>query len=119
MKTLTRYSLIIMVALLLPAISHANDDLEVTLEAVPANGSPDVAISNIELPAEARHEAREYAQVGLDTANEARRLREQREQMDRDFGRNFGEGVSDEARERAHERTGERAGDMQVPGGRR
>lgn len=98
MKTLKLPLLTLMTALLLPLAAHAQEDLEVTLEAVPANSSADAAINDIELPEDADPEARENASHGIDTANKARRLREE-------MRHEFGNEVSDAARERAQERT--------------
>jgi hypothetical protein len=97
MKKLNYYSLAVLAMLLLPLSSHAQDELEVTLEAVPANASADSAIHDIKLPEGADPQAHESAAFGLDTANKARRLREEMQHE-------FGEGVSDAARERSRER---------------
>lgn len=107
MKTLKLSLLTLMAALMLPLAAHAQEDLEVTLEAVPANSSADAAINDIELPQDAAPEAHENAKFGIDTANKARRLREE---MNEDFGQD----VSGAARDRAEERTQ----NIQVPGGR-
>ncbi|MFP3874239.1 MAG: hypothetical protein ACLFV1_07270 [Thiohalophilus sp.] len=109
MKTLKPYLLTLMAALLLPlgAQAQERDDLEVTLEAVPADSSADAAINDIRLPEDAAPEAHDNAAFGIDTANKARRLREE---MNEDFG----EGVSERARERAEERNQ----NIQAPDGR-
>ncbi|MDZ7661430.1 hypothetical protein [Thiohalophilus sp.] len=109
MKTLKPYFLTLMAALLLPLGVQAQeqDDLEVTLEAVPADSSADAAVTDIRLPEDAAPEAHENAEFGIDTANKARRLREE---MNEDFGQD----VSDTARDRAEERNQ----NIQVPGDR-
>ncbi len=108
MKTLKLSLLTLMAALLLPLGAQAQeDDLEVTLEAVPANSSADAAINDIQLPEDAAPEAHENAKFGIDTANKARRLREE-------MSHEFGSEVSDAARERARERTQ----NIQAPGQR-
>lgn len=108
MKTRNLSFLTLIAALLLPLGVHAQDDLEVTLEAVPADSSADAAINDIALPEEAAPEAHKNAQFGIDTANKARRLREE---MNEDFG----QGVSETARERAEERRQ----NIEAPGGDR
>ena len=108
MKTLKLSLLTLMAALLLPLGAQAQeaDDLEVTLEAVPADSSADAAINNIELPEDADPQAHKNAEFGIDTANKARRLREE---MSHEFGSEV-----DATRERARERTQ----NIQVPGER-
>ncbi|MDR9437727.1 MAG: hypothetical protein RI563_12670 [Thiohalophilus sp.] len=108
MKKLNLSLLTLMAALLLPLGAQAQeDDLEVTLEAVPADSSADAAINNIELPQDADPQAHKNAEFGIGTANKARRLREE-------MSHEFGSEVSDAARERARERTQ----NIQVPGER-
>ncbi|MDZ7803330.1 hypothetical protein [Thiohalophilus sp.] len=107
MKTLKLSLLTLMAALLLPLGAQAQeDDLEVTLEAVPADSSADAAVNDIVLPQDADAEAHENAAFGIDTANKARRLREE-------MGEDFGQDVSGAARERAEERTQ----NIEIPGG--
>lgn len=97
MKTRNLSFLTLIASLLLPLGAHAQDDLEVTLEAVPADSSADAAINDIQLPEAAAPEAHENARFGIDTANKARRLREE-------MNHEFGNEVSDAARQRARER---------------
>lgn len=108
MKTLNLSLLTLMTALLLPLAAQAQEDLEVTLEAVPADSSADAAINDIALPEDADPQAHENARHGIDTANEARRMREE---MSHEFG--------NETSESARERAGERTQNIEVPGGDR
>jgi uncharacterized protein HemX len=69
-------------------------DLEVTMEVVPADAQAGAATREIKLPETAAPRAREAAAFGLETANRARELKGE-------LGREFGQ----EVRERAQERT--------------
>jgi hypothetical protein len=70
-------------------------DLEVTMEVVPANASADAATGEIKLPETAAPRAQEASAFGLETANRARELKG-------DLGRDFGQEVSERARARDH-----------------
>ena len=64
-------------------------DLEVTMDVVPANALPGAVTGEIQLPATAAPRARDASAFGLDTANKAREL-----------GREFGIEKSQTARDR-------------------
>ncbi|HEV8262870.1 MAG TPA: hypothetical protein VGQ19_19205 [Burkholderiales bacterium] len=66
-------------------------DLEVTMDVVPANASAGAATGEIKLPATAAPRAQEASAFGLETANKARELKG-------DPGREFGQEVSTRAR---------------------
>ncbi len=66
-------------------------DLEVTMDVVPANASAGAATGEIQLPATAAARAQEASAFGLETANMARELKG-------DLGREFGQEVSTRAR---------------------
>ena len=70
-------------------------DLEVTMDVVPAGASAGAVTGEIKLPETAAPQAREASAFGLETANSARELKG-------DLGRDFGQGVSEAARERDH-----------------
>lgn len=72
-------------------------DLEVTMDVVPANASAGAATGEIKLPETAATRAQEGSAFGLGTANRARELQG-------DHGREFGQEVSEAARERARDR---------------
>lgn len=99
MKRVTAYVIGLVAAVGLSAGALAND-LEVTMEVVPADAAARAATGEIKLPADAAPEAHENAAFGLDTANRARA----REQGGGELGEQFGQDVSAAARERAHER---------------
>lgn len=82
------------VALFASAAASAQQDLEVTMDVVPANAAADAATREIKLPPQASPTAQDNAAFGLDTANQARGLRD-------GVGSDFGRSVSDAARERA------------------
>lgn len=65
-------------------------DLEVTMDVLPANASANAATGQIPLPDTAASQAQEASAFGLETANKAR-----------DLGRDFGQEVSERAREHA------------------
>ena len=68
-------------------------DLEVTMDVVPAGASAGAVTGTIELPETASARAREASAFGLETANRAR---------EGDLGRDFGQEVSEAARAREH-----------------
>jgi glycosyltransferase A (GT-A) superfamily protein (DUF2064 family) len=76
-------------------------DLEVTMDVVPANASAGAATGEIKLPETAATRAQEASAFGLETANRARELQG-------DHGRDFGQEVSEAARERARNRARDR-----------
>ena len=71
-------------------------DLEVTMDVVPINATPNAATATIKLPETASPQAKEAAGFGLETANKARELKD-------DLGREFKKGASEAARERARD----------------
>ena len=94
MKQLTIIALGAALALALPGLAWAQQrDLEVTMDVVPANATPDAATKVIQLPDTASDRARERSAFGLGIANKAR---EMRGELSRDFGKE----VSEAARER-------------------
>lgn len=97
MKRIASYTIGIVAAFGLSTAAWAQQDLEVTLDVVPADAAADAATGMIKLPDEAAPEAHKNAAFGLETANRARALKE-------DLGSDFGKDVSDAARERAMER---------------
>jgi hypothetical protein len=72
-------------------------DLEVTMEVVPANAGPDAVTGEIKLPETASPNAQDAAAFGLGVANKAR-------EMKGELGRDFGQEVSQAARDRAQQR---------------
>ena len=70
-------------------------DLEVTMEVVPAGASAKAATGEIKLPDTAASRAQEASAFGHDVANSARELKG-------DLGRDFGQAVSEAARAREH-----------------
>lgn len=68
-------------------------DLEVTMDVVPANALPGAVTGQIQLPVTAAARARDASAFGLDTANKARELKGE-------LGREFGREVSQTAREK-------------------
>lgn len=70
-------------------------DLEVTMEVVPANAAASAATGEIKLPETAAPRAQEAAAFGLETANRARELKGE-------LGREFGKEVVERARAREH-----------------
>ena len=80
---------ILAVFALAPAAAWA-DDLDVTMNVVPANASPGAATSEIALPDAASERAQKASAFGLGVANEARNGDL--------FGRDFGQKVSEDAR---------------------
>lgn len=75
----------------------AQQDLEVTMDVVPANTAPGAVTGEIRLPAEAAPEGHQNSAFGLDTANRARTLKSE-------LGERFGQDTAAAARERAQER---------------
>jgi hypothetical protein len=73
--------------------AQQQDDLDVTMRVVPANASPDSALSEIKLP-DASDRARDAASFGLSTASKAR-------EMKGDLGRDFGQSTSDAAQNKS------------------
>jgi hypothetical protein len=71
-------------------------DLEVTMDVVPIGANPSAATAEIKLPETASPQAKEAAGSGLETANQARKLKD-------DLGREFRKGASEAARERARD----------------
>lgn len=69
-------------------------DLEVTMDVLPANASANAATGQIPLPDTAASQAQDASAFGLETANRARELKG-------DLGRDFGQEVSERAREHA------------------
>lgn len=95
MKRLTMIALGAAFVLALPGLASAQQqDLEVTMDVVPATAASDSATKVIELPAAASDRARERSAFGLGVANKAREMRGE-------LGRDFGQSVSESARERA------------------
>lgn len=70
-------------------------DLEVTMDVVPAGGSAGAATGEIKLPETAAPRAQESSAFGHEVANSARELKGE-------LGRDFGQAVSEAARERDH-----------------
>jgi len=70
-------------------------DLEVTMDVVPANAHAGAATGEIKLPDTAAPRAQEASAFGQEVANSARELKG-------DLGRDFGQTVSEAARERDH-----------------
>lgn len=70
-------------------------DLEVTMDVLPANASANAATGQIPLPDTAASQAQEASAFGLETADRAHELKG-------DLGRDFGEEVSGRARARDH-----------------
>lgn len=99
MKRFTRYTIGTILGFALSGAAWAQQqDLEVTMDVVPANASAGAAGEiklPLTLPAAASARGRESSAFGLDTANKARELQG-------DLGREFGKDVSDAARERSH-----------------
>lgn len=93
MKPYTRYTIGTVLGLALSGAAWAQQqDLEVTMDVVPANASAGAASEiklPIALPETASPRARDASAFGLETANRAREL-----------GREFGKEVSETARER-------------------
>jgi uncharacterized protein GlcG (DUF336 family) len=90
MKHMKSYASGAILALALSNTAWAQQqDLEVTMDVVPANALPDAVTREIKLPDTAVDRAREAAAFGLETANKARQL-----------GREFGREVSQTARDR-------------------
>lgn len=87
-------SAIFALALLSSAAWAQQQDLEVTMDVVPANALPGAVTGQIQLPVTAAPQARDDASAfGLDTANKARELKGE-------LGREFGREVSQTAREK-------------------
>jgi hypothetical protein len=97
MKRFAGYTLGVIAAFGISTAAWAQQDLEVTMDVVPADAAADAATGKIKLPDVAAPEAHENAAFGIDTANKARERRE-------DLNRDFGQEVSEAARERAQER---------------
>jgi hypothetical protein len=96
MKNLKTYAIDVIFALALSSAAWAQQqDLEVTMDVVPANASAEAASGEIKLPETAATRAQEESAFGIGTANRARELQG-------DHGREFGQEVSEAARERDH-----------------
>ncbi len=84
------YTISAVLALALSSAAWAQQqDLEVTMDVVPANASPGAVTGEIKLPETAAPRAQDASAFGLDTANRAREL-----------GREFGVQKSQAARDR-------------------
>jgi hypothetical protein len=84
-----RKSCLFIAVALIAGVAMADDkplDVTITVVESPAD-LPDAVTKTIELPSTASDRARESAQHGLDTANQARAL-----------GRQFGQSIADEAK---------------------
>lgn len=97
MKRLANYIFGAIAVFGLYTVAWAQQDLEVTMDVVPADAAAGAATGKIKLPDVAAPEAHENAAFGIDTANKARERRG-------DLNRDFGQEVSGAARERAQER---------------
>lgn len=74
-------------------VAQADEQVEVTIDAVPMEGTmADVTEGRIELPEQASREGREGSRQGMETANEAREQR-------REFGRERSNEMREDARE--------------------
>lgn len=92
------YTISAVLALALSSAAWAQQpDLEVTMDVVPANASPNAVTRELKLPITlpetASPRAQDAAAFGLDTANKARELKGE-------LGREFGREVSQTAREK-------------------
>jgi hypothetical protein len=99
MKRVTRYTISTIFSVALSGAAWAQQqDLEVTMDVVPASasasGAPEIKLPII-LPDAASARGRESSAFGLETANKAR-------EMQGDLGREFGKDVSEAARARSH-----------------
>lgn len=103
-RTIAGYAIAIIATVGLVGAASAQD-LEVTMDVVPAGAAAPAVTGTIELPQEAPPQAHENAAFGLETAN---RAREQRLELNREFGQ--------EVAEAARERAGERIPDIGMPG---
>jgi hypothetical protein len=90
MKRFTPFVVVAVLALA-PAGAVWADDLDVTMDVVPANASPNNPTDEIKLPDTASARAQEASAFGLGVANQARELKG-------DLGRDFGKAVSEAAR---------------------
>lgn len=107
MKMLWSFAFGALVALGLPGAAWAQQqDLEVTIAVVPANGGPDEVTGEIKLPDNAATRGQESSAFGLGVANSAREMRGE-------LGRQFGEEVS--AAARAHGEAQSAAGKARRP----
>jgi hypothetical protein len=96
MKKIKTYSIGPIFALGLSNAAWAQQqDLEVTMDVVPANASAGAATGEIKLPETAASRAQEASAFGHEVANNARELKG-------DLGRDFGQAVSEAARARDH-----------------
>ncbi|HEV8647398.1 MAG TPA: hypothetical protein VGR01_17700 [Burkholderiales bacterium] len=94
MKNVKSYTIGAIFALGLSNAAWAQQqDLEVTMDVLPANASANAATGEIKLP-DTASQAQDASAFGLETANRAHELKG-------DLGRAFGEEVSDRAREHA------------------
>ena len=92
MKNMKSYAIGAIFALGLSNATWAQQqDLEVTMDVVPANASAGAATGEIKLPEMAAPRAQEASAFGLETANRAQELKG-------DLGREFGQEVSTRAR---------------------
>jgi len=85
--------LVLTVFALAPAGAAWADDLDVTMQVVPANASASQATSEIRLPDTASERAKEASAFGQSVANQAR-------DPNREFGREFGQSVSEAAHQK-------------------
>lgn len=101
MKTRWPHAFATAIALAMPAAAGwaQQQDLEVTMGVVPANGTPEAVTKEIKLPDAASPQGQESSAFGLGVANQAREMRGE-------LGRDFGQEVSQAARERAAARRG-------------